>query len=89
MATIKDRAGDGDMKVGSAPLQQLPLLSTPTSPSPKPSTESSPPAKPMKVETMGPRPGADSEGMQDMTRKAVEIRPHRTARMQKLCVTWM
>lgn len=47
------------------------------------------PAKAMKVETMGPRPGADSEGMQDMTRKAVEIRPHRTARMQKLCVTWM
>lgn len=43
----------------------------------------------MKVETRGPRPGADSEGMQDMTRKLTETRPHRAARMPKLWVTWM
>lgn len=40
----------------------------PSLPTPKPSTESSPPAKAMKVETMGARPGADSQGYRNMTK---------------------
>ena len=84
MATVRERAGDGDKRDGSAPPQKLSR-----SQRPKRSPESLPAAKAMKVETMGPRPGADSEGIQDMTRKLTEIRPQRAARMQKLCVTWI
>ena len=45
--------------------------------------------KAMTVETRGSRPGADRAGMQDRTRKLTDTRPHRTARIQKLCVTWI
>lgn len=48
-----------------------------------------PAEKAMTVETRGPRPGADRAGMQDRIRKLTDTRPHRTARIQKLCVTWI
>lgn len=46
-------------------------------------------AKDKTVETIGPRPGADRDGMQDRTRKVTDTRPHRAARIQQTCVTWI
>lgn len=48
-----------------------------------------PAAKDKTVETIGPRPGADRDGMQDRTRKVTDTRPHRAARIQQTCVTWI
>lgn len=59
------------------------------SPRPRASPHSLPAAKAVMDETTGPRPGADSEGMQDRTRRPTDPRPHRAARMLKVCVTWM
>lgn len=51
--------------------------------------ESLPATKAVMDEKRGPRPGADSEGMQDRTSRPTDTRPSRAARMLKVCVTRM
>lgn len=66
-----------------------PLCRNSQCPVPTGSPDFSPATKAVMDETRGPRPGADSEGMQDRTRRPTDATPHRTARMLKVCVTWM
>lgn len=86
IATNMERAGDKNRRqlsrLGLCRIHQVRCPQQPRSPF-------IPAEKAMTVETRGPRPGADRAGMQERTRKLTDTRPHRTARIQKLCVTWI